>query len=426
MREGDGSGRVAESRSVRTATKIPRQGRGRISPSDLLAFRRALDATTRRAVVTPLIVLACGATFVAMAATGVPILWPYASHLVDWGANDGARVILRDEYWRLAASVFVHGGLVHLAVNMWSLLVIGPLVERIYGHLAFAALYLAAGIGGAITSAAVPPVRVSVGASGAICGVLGGLLAFLVLHRRTIPPTVLHQLRRNVLGVVLFMAVLGALVPNIDQAAHLGGLAVGFASGLLLIGPWPVAPGGQRRLLARRVAMIVAIAGALAGSAGVLAHRGDAVIPPARRLDDLTEQLAPIVREFSSIRGDLSPLLKYLDGTEGAAERRSVRATIRDLRARAVANATRLNHVQSSHPDLQAIQASLVRALAGQVDRLDALQRYLETGDPTELDMARDARAATIEATQLCEELQDRYLTRHGLIPQFRPGQSDR
>ena len=86
---------------------------------------------------------------------------------------------------------------------------IGPLVERIYGHLAFAVIYLAAGIGGAIASAAVPPMRVSVGASGAICGVLGGLLAFLVVHRRTIPPTVLRQLRRNVLGVVLFMAVLG-------------------------------------------------------------------------------------------------------------------------------------------------------------------------------------------------------------------------
>ena len=125
--------------------------------------------------------------------------------------------------------MFVHGGLIHLVVNMWSLLVIGPLVERIYGHLAFAVLYLAAGIGGAIASAAVPPMRVSVGASGAICGILGGLLAFLIVHRRTIPPTVLRQLRKNVLAVVVFMAVLGVVVPNIDQAAHLGGLATGFA-----------------------------------------------------------------------------------------------------------------------------------------------------------------------------------------------------
>jgi rhomboid protease GluP len=204
------------------ARATPRADCGRISPADLVAFRRALNAATRRAVVTPLIVLACAAHFAAMIATGVPILWPSATELVHWGANDGARLILRHEYWRLIASVFVHGGIVHLVVNVWSLLVIGPLVERIYGQLAFAVLYLAAGIGGAIASAAVPPMRVSVGASGAICGVLGGLLAFLVVHRRAIPPTVLLQLTKNALGVVLFMVVLGAVVTNIDQAAHLG------------------------------------------------------------------------------------------------------------------------------------------------------------------------------------------------------------
>jgi rhomboid protease GluP len=405
---------------------MPRTMRGRIAPADLLAFRRSLDAATRRAVVTPLIGLACAATFAAMTASGVPIFWPHVSHLVGWGANDGARVILRDEYWRLAASVFVHGGLIHLAVNMWSLLVIGPLVERIYGHLAFAALYLAAGVGGAITSAAVPPVRVSVGASGAICGVLGGLLAFLVLRRRAIPPTVLRQLRRNVLGVVLFMAVLGALVPTIDQAAHLGGLAAGFASGLILIGPWPVARGRPLRLLARRVGLTAVIAAALAGAAVAVSHRGDAMIPPARRLEDLTEQLVPILREFSSIRNDLSRSLGPLGEREGPAGRESGRATIGDLRARAVANAAQMHRVRSSHLELRAIQESLARALDGQVDRLDALGRYLETGDPADLDAARDALAATVEATHACEELQNRYLARHGLIPRLRPAQADR
>ena len=257
MGEQDGSARATGSWSGGTVAPSTRADLGRMSPSDLLAFRRAVDAATRRAFVTPLIVLACAAYFAAMIATGVPILWPSAPQLVRWGANDGARLILRHEYWRLVASVFVHGGLIHLVVNMWSLLVIGPLVERIYGHLAFAVLYLAAGVGGAIASAAVPPMRVSVGASGAICGVLGGLLAFLVVHRRTIPPTVLRQLRKNVLGVVLFMAVLGLVVTNIDQAAHLGGLGTGFACGLLLIGPWPVArglatPGPARRVAAHR------------------------------------------------------------------------------------------------------------------------------------------------------------------------------
>ena len=74
--------------------------------------------------------------------------------------------MLRQEYWRLATSVFVHGGLIHLALNLWSLIVIGPLIERIYGPPAFAVIYLSAGIGGAVASAVMPPMRVSVGASG--------------------------------------------------------------------------------------------------------------------------------------------------------------------------------------------------------------------------------------------------------------------
>jgi rhomboid protease GluP len=392
--------------------------RGRVSRADVLAFRRALDASTSEAVVTPLIVLACGAAFAAMIATGVSILRPSASQLIHWGANDGARLILRHEYWRLVTSVFVHGGLLHLLANMWSLMTIGPLVERIYGHLAFGVLYLAAGIGGAITSAAVPPVRASVGASGAICGILGGLLAFLVLHRRAIPATVRHQLTKNVLWVVLFMAALGALVTNIDQAAHLGGLATGFACGLLLIGPWPVAPGPRRSLIARRVALIPLIAVGLSYAAFVVVTRGDAMIPPACRLDDLTEQLAPIVRETSSTRTHLARSLSHLDESDSVADRRAERDVILALRARVVANAAQLHRVRASHPELRAICESFSRALTAQADRLDALGRYLETGDPAALDASRDALAASIEATHECEDHRLRYMARHGLIPQ--------
>jgi rhomboid protease GluP len=397
---------------------VSRANRGRISPADLLAFRRTLDEATRRAVVTPLIVVVCGAWFAAMTAAGVPILLPTASQLVGWGANDGARVMLRHEYWRLVASVFVHGGLIHLVVNMWSLLMVGPLVERIFGHLAFVVLYLAAGTGGAIASAAVPPLRVSVGASGAICGVLGALLAFLVVHHRAIPPTVLRQLRKNALGVIVFMAVLGAAVPNIDQAAHLGGLAVGFLSGLLLIGPWPVAR-GRRRLLARRVALGGAIALALAGTAVAVARRGDSAIAADRRLDDLTEQLGPIVREFDSIRRDLARSVGRLDRVEDSVDPSAARPAIRQLRSRAAANVRRMRAVHASHSELRPIRESLGRALAAQVERLDALDRYLETGDRAFLDAARDALAAMVQGINDCNQERLRYMARHRLRPQF-------
>ena len=122
-------------------------------------------------------------------------------------------------------------------MNMWSLLVIGPLVERLYGNLAFAVIYLASGVGGAIASLAASPLRIGVGASGAICGVLGALVAFLIVHRRAIPKSILKSFRGSLISVVVFMAILGYFVPNIDQEAHLGGFATGFLAGSCSRGP---------------------------------------------------------------------------------------------------------------------------------------------------------------------------------------------
>ncbi len=162
---------------------------------ELHEFRQALDAATPRVYMTPAFTGVCVAVFILMACAGVPLVSPTATQLVRRGANEGTRVISGHEYWRLITSVFVHGGLIHLALNMWSLMAIGPLVERLYGNFTYAVIYLAAGVGGAIASVAASPIRVSVGASGAICGVLGALLAFLVAHRRSVPTMVLKPLR---------------------------------------------------------------------------------------------------------------------------------------------------------------------------------------------------------------------------------------
>ncbi len=396
------------------------------SRADLVEFRRALDAATRRAIVTPLIVLACGAAFAAMTASGVPILWPYASQLVGWGANDGARLILRHEYWRLGASVFIHGGLIHLVVNMWSLLVIGPLVERIYGHLAFAVLYLAAGIVGAIASAAVPPVRVSVGASGAICGLLGGLLAFLVVHRRAIPPSVLQQLSKNVAGVVVFMAVLGLVVPNIDQAAHIGGLAAGFVSGLVLIGPWPVVPGLRRRLTvasARADRADRHRGGGFGGRRGASWRRRHPAGPPHGRPGRAARADHPRVCFHPHGPRRIRQPLRRRGRRVRAGGRTHDHA---EAAGRAVRNADRIRSVRTSQADLRAVCVSLTRALDGQIDRLDALERYLETGDPAALDSARDALALTVQASRDCEQYQLRYLAKYGLVPRSQPVQRGR
>ena len=252
---------------------------------------------------TPLFLLACVATYVVMVACGVPALWPSGRALVDWGANHGPRVLLRHEYWRLLTSVFVHGGLIHLAMNMWSLYVIGPLVERLYGNLAFAVVYLAAGVGGAIASIAASPERIGVGASGAICGVLGALVAFLATHRRSIPSPLWKSLRANVLAIVVVMAILGFMVPNIDQEAHLGGLATGFVSGLLLYRPLPVQRGPWTTL--RRGLATIVIVAATASAAWTMARRAGPALSPLVRIGDFTEQVARATAELDAIYDEL-------------------------------------------------------------------------------------------------------------------------
>ncbi len=275
------------------------QAPGRSRKTDLVEFRRALFSATPHVVTTPILALACVAVYGLMVASGVPWLWPSGAQLIKWGANEGARIILRHEYWRLVAMVFVHGGLIHLLVNMSSLLVIGPLVERLYGSVTFGLIYLVAGVGGALASVGSSPLRVSVGASGAICGVLGALFAFLLVHRRTVPMSVRKPLLVNILATIIFMAILGAIVPNIDQEAHLGGLLTGFVCGVLLARPWPVVR--RRSTSVRRLAATVAIAAAIAAAVVIITRTGVGALPPVSKFQDLAAQLAPALDEYNAI-----------------------------------------------------------------------------------------------------------------------------
>jgi rhomboid protease GluP len=388
--------------------------RGRISPDDLWAFRCALDAATPRVVVTPVLILACVAVFAATTFSGVPVFWPSGSQLLEWGANDRTRVVLRQDYWRLATMAFVHGGLIHLILNMWSLGVIGPLVERIYGHLAFTVLYLGAGVGGAIASAAMPSDRVSVGASGALCGVLGALLAFLLLRRRWIPRSILRTLSTSGLGIAAFMAVLSALVPNIDHAAHLGGLGTGFVSGLMLCRPWPAAAGRRNRK--GRLAVIALIAVSLAGIAIAVVHHGETTLAPATRFADLAEQLAPAITEFNAIRQTLASIGTPSDDSRA---RKQTDELLVGLSVRGDANLARFHRVRTPDLELQVVVDDLVQIQAWQIRRLGALRRFLEAGDRKNLSGPGGALAAKAETARAIHEFEhhrDNYLVKHGLI----------
>jgi rhomboid protease GluP len=383
---------------------------------DLHLFRDALETATPHAFVTPFLILVCVVVYADMVFSRVDPMWPTGPQLILWGANEGARVILRHEYWRLLTSVFVHGGLIHVALNMWSLLAIGPLVERLYGNAAFAVIYVAAGIGGALSSVAANPVPPSVGASGAICGVLGALVAFLLVHRRAIPSLVLKPLRANALGYVVFIAIMGRVVPNIDQAAHLGGLATGFVVGLLLFRPWPVVKG--KWVAVRRALASVLIAAALVGAAAV-AGKCAMTLPPQWRFQDLKDQIASPLDSFNAISKAIpGSMVLRRDRSVPDARQTHVRA-IQDLTQQGNSNLAILRRVKTPDPALGTMVSSLIQAQSSQIAMLAAAHRFLESGNTVDIDGEYGflaLRAATDLSVRTLQKQLLQYRTDNGLI----------
>ncbi len=396
--------------------------RSRALSQDLIQFRADLQRATPRPIATPVFIVACVAVFAVMVASGVPLMSPSAAALRNWGANDGSRIILRGEFWRLITSVFIHGGLIHIAMNMWSLYVIGPLVERLYGNMAYAVVYLAAGLGGAIASVAASPIRIGVGASGAICGVLGALAAFLITHRRSIPASLLKSLSSNVVGIIVIMVVLGWIVPNIDQEAHFGGLATGFLCGLLLYRPWPVV---RSRVVALRRAMVsVVIAAGLAAAAYGMMRRATAAMPPSNRFSEIAVQLAPALDELNAIGDDLPSTLALKRDRDDPEAHHSQLQAIEALARRAAGNRKRLGRAVTPYPPLQNMARALIQAQVSQIAALDAARRYLDTGDLSELNGSEGLlkmKTAATHALQSFQQQQIEYKRANKLIPAAEP-----
>ena len=171
------------------------------------------------------------AVFLAMLASGVSLLAPSPVDLVDWGALLGPLTI-GHEWWRIGTAIFLHVGAVHLVLNLLCLLSLGPMAEAEFGPLTFLAGYLLAGLGGSLASLAIHPGIVGAGASGAIFGIASWLLvAGVVREYRHGDPGLRAATSR--LGLFLIANLgYGLVQPEIDNAAHLGGLATGALLGL--------------------------------------------------------------------------------------------------------------------------------------------------------------------------------------------------
>ena len=161
------------------------------------------------------------------------------------------------EYWRLIASVFLHQGVVHLVMNMIALYFFAFWIETLLGPWKFLLLYLASGIFGNLFGygvamlgqmAGMPSAGAtySIGASGAVFGVLGALLACNWVAIGSFRAFLAHPRGRSMLSAIFFMTLIGLVVPIIDGMAHLGGMLAGFCLGFYFFSRLRV--GATRRL----------------------------------------------------------------------------------------------------------------------------------------------------------------------------------
>jgi len=208
------------------------------SPSrvDAARFVQTLHARMPRVHVTYGIIAVNVAIYVAMVASGVHPLSPDIQDMIRWGA-DYPGGTLDGQPWRLFTSMFLHFGALHLAFNMWILRDLGQLIERVLGHVGFLVLYLGSGVIASEVSLVFHPWGVSAGASGAVFGVFGALLALLVRASGLIPKEQIAGLRRSAFSFLLLNLVIGSAIPSINMAAHAGGLVAGFVFGWLLAAP---------------------------------------------------------------------------------------------------------------------------------------------------------------------------------------------
>lgn len=147
---------------------------------------------------------------------------------VDYGMYPVA-IAQGGEWWRLFTSAFLHGSFIHIAFNMYVLFFLGPTLERILGHTRFIVLYLLSALGGSVASYWFSDLQtVSVGASGAIFGLMGALI---VAGRR------LRYDIKQVLFLLVVNVAIGFFSPGVDWRAHFGGLVVGAAVAAIMVFP---------------------------------------------------------------------------------------------------------------------------------------------------------------------------------------------
>lgn len=161
-----------------------------------------------------------------------PLLGPSSSTLEKMGALEVELVVHGHQAWRLISCIWLHAGVFHILANMFSLVFIGIRLEQEFGFVRIGLLYIISGFGGSLMSALFIKSRISVGASGALFGLLGGMLSELITNW-TIYANKLAALLTLVFIIIINLAV--GILPHVDNFAHIGGFLSGFFLGFVFL-----------------------------------------------------------------------------------------------------------------------------------------------------------------------------------------------
>jgi membrane associated rhomboid family serine protease/Flp pilus assembly protein TadD len=260
-------------------------------------------------VVTYILVGLNVAVFIAMVMAGVSVSSPTIPQLIHWGANFGP-LTLSGQPWRLVSAMFLHIGFLHIAFNMWCLYDLGMLAESLYGRWTFLSIYMLTGVASSLTSLWWHPQSVSAGASGAIFGIVGALIAAFKLGEFTLPRAAIQGVLRSVLVFAGYNLVFGAIMAQTDNAAHVGGLIAGLVLGAAIAKLAPVSA-------VRRIGIMVVV-GFIVLGAGAYLFRSRAYVAYTVRAAQLEqsgnhdEAIAALAKAVSARPDD--PRSRYMLG----------------------------------------------------------------------------------------------------------------
>jgi len=188
--------------------------------------------------------------------------------LYVFGAKESLSILARGQWWRLVTAGFLHGGVLHILMNSWALYDLGAQVEEAYGTGRFLVFYLVSSMAGFLASSFWSR-SLSIGASAALFGLIGAMIAYGQRNRGTLMGMALKSMYAR----WAIFALLFSLMPGIDMAAHVGGLAAGFVLGYISGSPGNNAAADWFWKGAAAVSVLIvalSFAAAWANSSGVL------------------------------------------------------------------------------------------------------------------------------------------------------------